>query len=63
MTAADCTAELGKGESTPPAGAPVAGPWDPELASVMEESGRTVMEKRLLSALLSDLTRTRPGES
>jgi len=37
---------------------PWAGPWGPELASVMEESGRTVMQKRLLSALLSDPART-----
>ncbi|HCA87718.1 MAG TPA: TIGR02679 family protein [Streptomyces sp.] len=58
MTAADYTAALGRGESTPLAGPPAASPWDPELARAMEESGSTVMEERLLSALLSDLTRT-----
>ncbi|MGW6605665.1 TIGR02679 family protein [Streptomyces sp. NPDC055036] len=58
MTAADYTAALGKGESTPLAGPPSASPWDPELARAMEESGSTVMEERLLPALLSDLTRT-----
>ncbi|MFF2652667.1 TIGR02679 family protein [Streptomyces sp. NPDC058045] len=58
MTAADYTAALGKGESTPLTGPSTASPWDPELARAMEESGRTVMEERLLPALLSDLTRT-----
>lgn len=58
MTAADYTAALSKGESTPLAGPPAASPWDPELARAMAESGSTVMEERLLSALLSDLTRT-----
>ncbi|MEV6652694.1 TIGR02679 family protein [Streptomyces sp. NPDC051219] len=58
MTAADYTAALSKGESTPLAGPPAASPWDPELARAMEESGSTVMEERLLPALLSDLIRT-----
>jgi uncharacterized protein (TIGR02679 family) len=58
MTAADYTAALSKGESTPLAGPPAASPWDPELARAMAESGSTVMEERLLPALLSDLTRT-----
>ncbi|WP_329538354.1 TIGR02679 family protein (plasmid) [Streptomyces sp. NBC_01450] len=55
MSAADYTAALGKGESTPLAGPPAASPWDPELARAMEESGSTVMEERLLPVLLSDL--------
>ncbi|MDQ1033030.1 hypothetical protein QF035_010612 [Streptomyces umbrinus] len=58
MTAADYTAALSEGESTPLAGSPAASPWDPELACAMAESGSTVMEERLLPALLSDLTRT-----
>jgi len=58
MTAADYTAALSEGESTPLAGPPAASPWDPELARAMAESGSTVMEERLLPALLSDLTRT-----
>jgi uncharacterized protein (TIGR02679 family) len=58
MTAADYTAALSKGESTPLAGPPAASPWDPELARAMNVSGSTVMEERLLPALLSDLTRT-----
>ncbi|WP_328398181.1 DUF2399 domain-containing protein [Streptomyces sp. NBC_00390] len=57
MSAADYTAALGKGESTTLAGPPTASPWDPELARAMQESGSTVMEERLLPALLSDLTR------
>ncbi|WP_307680157.1 DUF2399 domain-containing protein [Streptomyces sp. V4I2] len=47
-----------QGERGRLAGPPAVGPWDPELARAMEESGRTVMEERLLPALLSDLTRT-----
>lgn len=58
MTAADYTAALSKGESTPLVGPPAGSPWDPALARAMEESGSTVMEERLLPALLSDLTRT-----
>lgn len=58
MTAADYRAALSKGESTPLAGPPAASPWDPELARAMHDSGSTVMEERLLPALLSDLTRT-----
>lgn len=58
MTAADYTAALGRGESTPLARPPAASPWDPELARAMEESGSTVMEERLLPTLLSDLTRS-----
>jgi uncharacterized protein (TIGR02679 family) len=58
MTAADYTAALSKGESTPLAGPPAASPWDPELARAMNVSCSTVMEERLLPALLSDLTRS-----
>jgi uncharacterized protein (TIGR02679 family) len=58
MTAADYTVALSKGESTPLAGPPAASPWDPELARAMQETGSTVMEERLLPALLSDLART-----
>jgi hypothetical protein len=57
MTAADYTAALGDGGSTPLAGPPAASPWDPGLALAMEASGSTVMEERLLPVLLSDLTR------
>ncbi|WP_406172400.1 TIGR02679 family protein [Streptomyces sp. NBC_00996] len=57
MNAADYTAALGEGESTPLAGPPAASPWDPQLALAMEASGSAVMEERLLPALLSDLTR------
>lgn len=57
MTAADYMAALGEGESTPLAGSPTTSPWDPGLALAMEASGSTVMEERLLPALLSDLTR------
>lgn len=57
MTAADYTAALGEGESTPLAGPATTSPWDPGLARAMRASGRAVMEERLLPALLSDLAR------
>ena len=57
MNAADYTAALGEGESTPLAGPPAASPWDPQLALALEASGSAVMEERLLPALLADLTR------
>ncbi|MGP2440857.1 DUF2399 domain-containing protein [Streptomyces sp. JW3] len=56
MTATDYRTALGKGESTPLAGPPVASPWDPAPTLVVEESGSAVMEERLLSVLLSDVT-------
>ena len=55
MSARDYAHALGQGESTPLTGPPAASPWDPQLARVMQESGSTVMEERLLPALLSDL--------
>lgn len=55
MTAADYRGALGQGESTPLTGPPAPSPWDPELAHAMGVSGRSVMEERLLPALLSDL--------
>lgn len=58
MSAADYTAALGEGQSTPLVGSPAASPWDLELARAMEASGSAVMEERLLPALLSDLTGT-----
>ncbi|MFI1569003.1 TIGR02679 family protein [Streptomyces sp. NPDC020490] len=61
MTAADFTAALGEGKSTLLTGPPAASPWDPGLALAMEEAGKTVMEERLLPALLSDLAL--PGSS
>ncbi|MDW8805817.1 DUF2399 domain-containing protein [Streptomyces scabiei] len=56
MAAADYTTALGEGESTPLTGPPAASPWDPALALAMEESGSALMEERLLSVLLSDLS-------
>jgi len=43
-------------DSTLLRGAPAPSPWDPELAQAMAANGRTVMEERLLSPLLSDLS-------
>jgi len=36
-------------------GSPAATPWDPDLAAAMRQSGRAVMEERLLGELLDDL--------
>ncbi|MFI5955658.1 TIGR02679 domain-containing protein [Cryptosporangium sp. NPDC051539] len=41
---------------TPLSGSPAETPWDPALRTRMQESGRAVMEERLLSVLLNDLT-------
>ncbi|MFB4267899.1 TIGR02679 family protein [Nonomuraea sp. GTA35] len=60
MGAADYSAGLELGESTPLTGSPAVSPWDPALAGRMAAVGRAVMEERLIPALLSDLTRT-PG--
>ncbi|WP_200825012.1 TIGR02679 family protein [Nonomuraea solani] len=59
MGAADYSAGLELGESTPLTGSPAVSLWDPALADRMGAAGRAVMEERLIPALLSDLTRTR----
>lgn len=58
MAAADYHTAVAEGVSTPLAGPPAPSPWDPELAVLMAEQGRTVMEERLLPALLEDLAAT-----
>ena len=55
MTAADYRHALEAGESTPLTGSPAASPWDPELAALLTEQGRAVMEERLIAVLLTDL--------
>ena len=55
MTAADYRHALETGESTPLTGSPAASPWDPELAALLAEHGRAVMEERLIAVLLTDL--------
>ena len=55
MTAADYRQALETGESTPLTGSPAASPWDPELAALLAEHGRAVMEERLIAALMTDL--------
>jgi uncharacterized protein (TIGR02679 family) len=59
MMAADYRSALAEGESTPLAGPVAPSPWSPELAALMAERDRAVMEERLISALLEDL---RPGD-
>jgi uncharacterized protein (TIGR02679 family) len=46
---------LSSGDSEPLRGSPAASPWEPALAEALAESGRTVMEERLLDLLLADL--------
>jgi uncharacterized protein (TIGR02679 family) len=55
MTAADYRQALQTGESTPLTGSPAVSPWDPELAVLLAERGRAVMEERLIAALMADL--------
>jgi uncharacterized protein (TIGR02679 family) len=55
MTAADYRHALGTGESTPLTGSQTVSPWDPELATLLTEHGRAVMEERLIAVLLADL--------
>ncbi len=55
MTAADYRRALEAGESTPLTGSPAASPWQPELAALLAEHGRAVMEERLIAVLLTDL--------
>jgi uncharacterized protein (TIGR02679 family) len=43
----------------PLGGTPAATPWEPELATAMAETGRAVMEERLLADLLRDLRAAR----
>jgi hypothetical protein len=46
---------LSSGDSEPLRGSPAASPWEPALAEALAESGRAVMEERLLDLLLADL--------
>jgi uncharacterized protein (TIGR02679 family) len=55
MTAADYRNALTTGESTPLTGSPAGSPWDPELAALLAEHGRAVMEERLIAVLMADL--------
>ncbi|HLL69139.1 MAG TPA: TIGR02679 domain-containing protein [Micromonosporaceae bacterium] len=55
MAATDYGAEAPRG--IPLVGSPATTPWDPELAAAMRQTGRAVMEERLLEDLLDDLHR------
>jgi uncharacterized protein (TIGR02679 family) len=56
MAVADYAAGLDEGESVPLIGSPATSPWDPLLAERMSAEGRAVMEERLITALLGDLS-------
>jgi uncharacterized protein (TIGR02679 family) len=53
MSAKDYRSSAGSGQ--PLLGTPAETPWDEQLASEMKTAGRSVMEERLLPALLEDL--------
>lgn len=55
MATADYVAEATSGTAL--TGSPGPTPWDPALATAMRETGRSVMEERLLGGLLRDLRR------
>ncbi|GAA2124879.1 TIGR02679 family protein [Streptomyces synnematoformans] len=55
MSAADYESALAAGDSEPLRGSPAPSPWDPALARRMRETGRAVMEERMLPLLLADL--------
>ncbi|GIF75990.1 TIGR02679 family protein [Asanoa siamensis] len=56
MSAADYA--IGAPHGVPLTGASADTPWDPLLAAAMRDSGRAVMEERVLDSLLQDLHRT-----
>lgn len=55
MTAADYLAALATGPSDSLRGTHAASPWDPALAAAMTDSGRCLMEERLIPTLIEDL--------
>lgn len=55
MGLADYEAALGRGESERLKGPAAASPWEPALAARMAETGRAVMEERMIPVLLPDL--------
>jgi uncharacterized protein (TIGR02679 family) len=55
MGLADYEAALARGETERLKGPAAASPWDPDLAARMAQSGRAVMEERLIPLLLGDL--------
>jgi uncharacterized protein (TIGR02679 family) len=56
MSADDYRRGLSEGDSTPLTGPPAQSPWDPRLATLIAAEGRTVMEERLITTLLEDLS-------
>lgn len=58
MTTGDFLAALALGDTEPLRGTPAESPWDPELATALASAGRSIMEERLIPALLSDLGTT-----
>ncbi|MEV6040733.1 TIGR02679 family protein [Nonomuraea sp. NPDC052116] len=63
MSAADYAAGLAESESTPLSGTAAPSPWDVELAQLMASRGWTVMEERLIPALLYDLNGEHPSRA
>lgn len=61
MAATDYTAALAHGDTEPLRGTPAASPWDPALATALSDTGRSIMEERLIPPLLDDLRQKEAG--
>lgn len=57
MTAEDFLAALALGDTEPLRGTPATSPWDPTLATALSNTGRSVMEERLVPLLLRELAK------
>ncbi|MGH3328394.1 MAG: TIGR02679 family protein [Streptomycetales bacterium] len=63
MSLGDYETALAAGDSEPLRGPQAGSPWDPALAERMAQSGRAVMEERLIPSLLDDLADRYAGSS
>ena len=61
MGAADYQAGLAARVAEPLAGQPESSPWDPRLADLMRQAGRSIPEERMLPSLLAELAAARDG--
>ncbi|MEU1624888.1 TIGR02679 family protein [Streptomyces sp. NPDC020096] len=56
MSAADYRAAHARSPSGPPPGRITDAPWDPELATALNERGTAILEEHMAAALLTDLS-------
>jgi uncharacterized protein (TIGR02679 family) len=57
MAATDYLAAIESGDSEPLKGAAAPSPWDARLSAEMQQTGRAIMEERLIAELMEDLRR------